>query len=106
MCRTLAASSSLDTAPVTGSLDLSCVCREIGLFVSWCCLRDDVLGLCGRRPGVALVRVMQGCDDRSVRALVTDPRVLDRGFHDVTIVDMEDTAKPAVSEADLSLLRL
>ena len=48
---------------------------------------------------------MQGRDDRSVRVLVPDPRVLDNGFHDATIVDMGDTAEPAVSEDDLSLLR-
>ena len=52
-----------------------------------------------------MVRVMQGCDARSVRALIPEPRVLESGFHDVTIIDMEDTAEPAVSEADLSLLR-
>ena len=40
-----------------------------------------------------------------MRALILDPRVLDRGFHDVTIVDMEESAEPAVSEADLSLFR-
>ena len=66
----------------------------------------DVLGHCGRWPDAAVVRVLQGCDARSVCALIPDPRVLERGFHDVTIVDMEDTAEPAVSEADLSLLRL
>ena len=65
----------------------------------------DVLGYCGRRPDAAVVRVMQGRDAHSVRALIPDPWVLERGFHDVTIVDMEDTAEPAVSEADLSLLR-
>ena len=65
----------------------------------------DVLGLCDRRPDAAVVRVLQGCDDRSVCALIPDPRVLDRGFHDVTIVDMEDTVEAAVSDADLSLLR-
>ena len=65
----------------------------------------DVLGLCVRRPDAAVVRVMQGRDARSVRALIPDPRILERGFHDVTIVDMEETAEPAVSEADLSLLR-
>ena len=42
-----------------------------------------------------MVRVLQGRDARSVRALIPDPRV-----------DMEDTAELAVSEADLSLLRL
>ena len=53
-----------------------------------------------------MVRILQGRDERSVRALIPDPRVLDGGFHDVTIVDMEDSAEPAVSEDDLSLLRL
>ena len=62
----------------------------------------DVLGLSGRRPDASVVRVLQGRDARSVRALIPDPRVLEREFHDVT---MEDTAEPAVSEADLSLLR-
>ena len=51
------------------------------------------------------VRVTQGRDDRSVHVLVPDPQVLDRGFHDVTIVDIGDVAEPAVSEDDLSLLR-
>ena len=48
---------------------------------------------------------MQGRDDRSVRVLVPDPRVLDNGFHDATIIDMGDMAEPAVSEDDLSLLQ-
>ena len=61
----------------------------------------DVLGLCDWRPDAAVVRVMQSRDGRSVRALIPDPRDLDRGFHDVTIVDIEETAEPAVSEADL-----
>ena len=34
----------------------------------------DVLGLTGRRPGAAVVRVLQGRDVRSVHALVLDPR--------------------------------
>ena len=62
----------------------------------------DVLGLTGRRLEVAVVCVLQGWDERSVRTLIPDPRVLERGFHDVTIVDMEDSAEPAVSEDDLS----
>ena len=66
----------------------------------------DVLGLTGRRPEVAVARVLQGWDERSVRTLIPDPRVQDSGFHDVTIIDMEDSAEPAVSEDDLSLLRL
>ena len=65
----------------------------------------DVLGLCDRRPDAAVVRVTQGRDARSVCALVPDPRVLDRGFHDVTIIDMGDAVEPAVSEDDLSLHR-
>ena len=41
-----------------------------------------------------------------MRALIPDPRVLERGFHDVTIVDMGDSPEPSVSLDDLSLLRL
>ena len=59
----------------------------------------DVLGLTGQRPEAAVVRVLQGRDERSVRTLIPDPRVLERGFHDVTIVYMG-------SLDDLSLLRL
>ena len=66
----------------------------------------DVLGLAGRWPEMAVVRVLQGRDAQSVRALIPDPRVLERGFHNVAIVDMEDSAEPSVSEDDLSLLRL
>ena len=65
----------------------------------------DVFGLCDRRPDTAVVRITQGQDDRSVSVLVPDPRVLDRGFHDITIIDMGDAAELAVSEDDLSLLR-
>ena len=45
----------------------------------------DVLGLRAR----AVIHVMTGWDSWSVRALVTDGKVLDRGFHDVTLVDMD-----------------
>ena len=48
---------------------------------------------------------MQGRDDRSVCVLVPDPRVLDNGFHDATIIDMGDMAEPVVSEDDLFLFR-
>ena len=65
----------------------------------------DVLGLIGRRPGAAMVWVLPGRDERSVRALVPDPRVLERGFHDVTIVDMGDLPEPLVSMHDLFLIR-
>ena len=30
----------------------------------------DVLGLCGRRPDASVVRVLQGCDTRSVRVYI------------------------------------
>ena len=39
------------------------------------------------------------------RDLGSDSRVFDWGFHDVTIVDMEDVLTPDISDADLSLLR-
>ena len=57
----------------------------------------DILGLHARRPGAAVVKVLL-CDSSSVRALVPDARVIDRGFHEITLVD--------VFIADLSLLRL
>ena len=65
----------------------------------------DVFGLRDRRPDAAVVKVLLGRDPRSVRALVPDSRVIDWGFHDITIVDMEDLSAPAVSDTDLSLLR-
>ena len=42
---------------------------------------------------------------RRVHALVPDPRGLERGFHDVTIVDMGDLPEPSVSMDELFLLR-
>ena len=36
--------------------------------------------------------------------LVPDPRGLEQGFHDVTIVDMGDLHEPSVSMDELSLL--
>ena len=65
----------------------------------------DVISLTGWRPGAAVVRILQGRDVRSVRALVPDPRGLEQGFHDVTIVDMGDLPEPSVSMDELSLLR-
>ena len=64
------------------------------------------MGLHSWRPGAAVVRVLLGRDDRSVCALVPDPRVNDRGFHEVTLVDMDDTAGPDMSVADMSVPRL
>ena len=57
----------------------------------------DVLGLTGRRPEAAVVRVLQGRDERRVHTLIPDPRVIERGFHDVTIVDMGDLPEPSLS---------
>ena len=53
---------------------------------------------------LSFTRVLQGRDERSVHALIPDPRVLERGFHDVTIVDMGDLPEPSVSLDDISLL--
>ena len=64
-----------------------------------------VIGLTGRRPGATVIWVFQVRDVRIVRALVPDPRVLERGFHDVTVVDMEDLPESSVSMDELSLLR-
>ena len=65
---------------------------------SWDCIH--------RWPETALVRVLLGRDDHSVCALVPDQRVIDRGFHEVTLVDMSDTAGPDVSVADIEMLQL
>ena len=59
-----------------------------------------------RLPGAAVIRVMTGRDSRSVRALVPDGKVLDRGFHDVTLVDMNHVDGPEVPVAELDTLRL
>ena len=45
-------------------------------------------------------------DSQSVRALVPDVKVRDRGFHNITLLDMGDIAGPNISIADLSLLCL
>ena len=66
----------------------------------------DDLGLAGRRPEAVVIRVLHGRDQWSVRALIPDPRVEERGFHDVTIVDMGDLSEPPLSLGDLSQLRL
>ena len=65
----------------------------------------DFLGLAGRQPEAAVIRVLQDRDQRSVHALIPDPRVEERGFHDVTIVDMGDLSEPSLSLDDLSQLR-
>ena len=50
----------------------------------------DKVGLFGRRKEAAVSRIMTGRDSRSVRFVVPDGRLIDRGHHDVTIVDMEE----------------
>ena len=66
----------------------------------------DVLGLRDRQPGMAVIRVMTGRDSWSVRALVPNGNVLDRGFHDVTLVDMKHVEGTEVPVAELDILRL
>ena len=66
----------------------------------------DVLGLRARQPGAAVIRVMTGLDSRSVRALVPDGKVLDRGYRDVTLVDMNHIDGPEVPVAELDTLGL
>ena len=65
-----------------------------------------VLGLHARRPGAEVVKVLSERDSWSVRVLVPDVKVLDRGFHDATLLDMGDVEGPDVPMADLSLLHL
>ena len=46
------------------------------------------VGLFGRRKDAAVSRILAGRDSRIVRFVVPDGRVVDRGYHDVTVVDM------------------
>ena len=48
---------------------------------------------------------MAGRDSRSVRFVVLDGRVVDRGYHDVTVVDMEEEREPMVVLSDMTRLR-
>ena len=66
---------------------------------------SDVQGLHAWRPGAAVIKEMTGRDSRSVRVLVPDGNVRDRGFYDVTLVDMSDVEGPDVSVDELSILR-
>ena len=56
----------------------------------------DKVGLFGRRKDTAVSRILAGRDSRSVRFLVPDRRVVDCGYHDVKVVDMEDELEPMV----------
>ena len=48
---------------------------------------------------------MAGRDSRSVRFVVPDGRIVDRGYHDVTVVDMEEEREPMVVPSDMTRLR-
>ena len=62
----------------------------------------DVLG--ARQSGAAVICVMTGRDIRSGQTLVPDRKVLDRGFHDVTLVDVNHVDGPEVPVAELDTL--
>ena len=62
-------------------------------------------GLFGRRKDAAVSRIMPGRDSRSVRFVVPDGRVVDRGYHDATVVDMEEEREPMVVLNDMTRLR-
>ena len=59
----------------------------------------------GRRKDAAVSRILMGRDSRSVRFLVPDTRGVDRSYHDVTVVDMEDKREQMVVLADMTRLR-
>ena len=64
----------------------------------------DVLGLRTRYADADTVRVLPGRAQESVRVFILDTNVVDRGFHDVTLLDMAEAVGPAVPMGDLSLL--
>ena len=65
----------------------------------------DKVGLFGRRKEAAVSRIMAGRDSRSVQFVVPDGRIVDRGYHDVTVVDMEEEREPMVVLIDMTRLR-
>ena len=65
----------------------------------------DKVGLFGRRQEAAMSRIIKGRDCRSVRFVVPDGRLVDRGFHDVTVVDMEEEREPTIVRRDMTRLR-
>ena len=62
------------------------------------------MGLFGRRTDAAVSRIIAGRDNRSVRFLVPDGRVVDRGYHAVTVVDMGEEREPMVVMKDMMRL--
>ena len=65
----------------------------------------DKVGLFRRRKNAAASRILMGRDSRSVRVLVPNTRGVDRSYHDVTVVDMEDEREPMVVSTDMTRLR-
>ena len=65
----------------------------------------DKVGLFGRRKEADVSRIMAGRDSRSVRFVVPDGRIVDRGYHDVTVVDMEEERESMVVLSDMTRLR-
>ena len=65
----------------------------------------DKVGLFGRRKEAAMSRIMSARDCRGVRFVVPDVRLVDRGFHDVTVIDMEDDREPTIVLKDMTRLR-
>ena len=65
----------------------------------------DKVGLFGRHKEAAVSRIMAGRDSRSVRFVVPDGRVVDRGYQDVTVVDIEEEREPMVVLSDMTRLR-
>ena len=65
----------------------------------------DKVGLVGRRKDAAMSRIMKGRDCRSIRFVVPDVHLVDRGFHDVTVVDMGDDREPTIVLQDMTRLR-
>ena len=64
----------------------------------------DKVGLFGRCKDAAVSRIIAGRDNRSVRFLVLDGRVVDCGYHDVTVVDMDEEREPMVVMKDMMRL--
>ena len=65
-----------------------------GVFVLDSAHVPDVLGLRTRYPDAAPVKVLKGRAQESVQVLIPDMKGTDRGFHDVTLVDMVDVEAP------------
>ena len=65
----------------------------------------DKVGLFGRRKDAAVSWILLGRESRSVCFLVPDSRGVDRSYHNVTVVDMEDEREPMVVSTDMTRLR-